>query len=93
MRTKTTKKTEKNNNQKRTEKKITIVKPRGRKDIMTTEEVCEFLDIVEETLYKWVHNDFIPCIKLSRKKWLFNRSSISQWLCDKEKGCGFFNKE
>jgi len=87
----TTIKTNKMRNQKNVEKKNEIVKPMNRSDIMNPKEVCEFLDIGIDTLYKWVERNFIPCIRIGRKKLLFNRNTISQWLYEKEIGCGYYN--
>lgn len=55
-------------------------------DLMTSDEVCEYLKISKETLYKWVENGKIPYYKITEKKRLFNRKHIFQWLNEKMVG-------
>ena len=76
---KITSKNDKLKEQKKEEKMTEkVIMPKSRNDIMTKEEVCEFLNITENTLHKWVESGKLPCIRLSRKLILYNRNSISQ---------------
>ncbi len=52
----------------------------GVEDLMDTKEVCEFLKIGIDTLYRWVEEGIIPHYRITGKKILFNRKVISQWL-------------
>ncbi len=48
-------------------------------EIMTTEEVAEYLRVSERTVYDWAHNGRIPCGKLGTT-WRFKRSDIEGWV-------------
>lgn len=57
---------------------------RGRKrlqvsnDIMTLEEVAEYLRLKPQTIYTWAQEKRIPAAKLG-KEWRFKRSIIDTW--------------
>ncbi len=55
-------------------------------DLMTSDEVCNYLKISKETLYKWIENGKIPYYRITEKKRLFNRKHICQWLNEKMVG-------
>lgn len=55
-------------------------------DLMTTEDVCDFLKIKIDTIYKWVEKGIIPHYRITGKKILFNRKTICQWLGEKMVG-------
>jgi PTS system nitrogen regulatory IIA component len=48
-------------------------------DIMTVEEVAEYLRVSERTIYDWAAKGHIPCGKLGTT-WRFKRSEIEQWV-------------
>lgn len=51
-------------------------------EIMTVEEVAEYLRIGERTVYEWAQRGEIPCGKLS-SNWRFRRQDIDRWLDSK----------
>jgi len=50
-------------------------------EIMTVEEVAEFVRVSERTVYDWAKKGEIPCGKLG-SIWRFKRSEIYQWVND-----------
>jgi excisionase family DNA binding protein len=51
----------------------------GRPEIMTLEEVAEYLRLKPQTIYKWAQEKRIPAAKLG-KEWRFRRSVLDRWL-------------
>ena len=47
--------------------------------LMTVEEVCQLLRIKKSTLYQWVHQKQIPCLKVGRLV-RFRAEDIEKWL-------------
>ncbi len=48
-------------------------------DIMTVQEVAEFLRVSERTVYDWATHGVIPCGKLGTT-WRFKRSEVEKWV-------------
>lgn len=48
-------------------------------EIMTAEEVAEYLRVAERTVYDWAQKGEIPCGKLGAT-WRFRRTDIDEWL-------------
>lgn len=48
-------------------------------DILTIEEVAEYLRVSERTVYDWAQKGEIPCGKLGTA-WRFKRSDIERWV-------------
>ncbi|MBN2641773.1 MAG: PTS sugar transporter subunit IIA [Victivallales bacterium] len=48
-------------------------------DILTIEEVAEYLRVSERTVYDWAQKGEIPCGKLGTT-WRFKRSEIENWI-------------
>jgi len=48
-------------------------------DIMTIEEVAEYLRVSERTVYDWAQKGEIPCGKLGTS-WRFKRAEIERWV-------------
>jgi len=48
-------------------------------DILTLEEVAEYLRLTPQTIYKWAQEKRIPAVKLG-KEWRFRKSIIDRWL-------------
>ncbi len=59
--------------------------PRGRRtthnEILTIDEVAEYLRLTPQTIYKWAQEKRIPAVKLG-KEWRFRRSIIDRWFDD-----------
>jgi len=47
-------------------------------DIMTLEEVAEYLRLKPQTIYTWAQEKRIPSAKLG-KEWRFKKSIIDRW--------------
>jgi excisionase family DNA binding protein len=50
-------------------------------EILTIDEVAEYLHLSPQTIYKWAQERRIPAAKLG-KEWRFRRSLIDRWLDD-----------
>ena len=48
-------------------------------EIMTVQEVAEFLRVSERTVYDWATASTIPCGKLGTT-WRFKRSEVEKWV-------------
>jgi excisionase family DNA binding protein len=48
-------------------------------EILTLEEVAQYLRLKPQTIYKWAQEKRIPAVKLG-KEWRFRRSVIDRWL-------------
>ena len=51
-------------------------------EVMTIEEVCQYLRIPRSSLYKLAQEGKIPCQKVGRH-WRFRKASIDLWLDDR----------
>jgi len=47
-------------------------------EILTIDEVAEYLRLTPQTIYKWAQEKRIPAVKLG-KEWRFRRSVIDRW--------------
>ncbi len=54
-------------------------------EIMTVQEVAEFLRVSERTVYDWATNGTIPCGKLGTT-WRFKRSEVEKWVNEQLSG-------
>lgn len=48
-------------------------------DVMTVEEVAEYLRIPKSSIYKLAQESRIPCQKVGRH-WRFHRETLKEWL-------------
>jgi excisionase family DNA binding protein len=48
-------------------------------DIMTLEEVAQYLKLQPQTIYKWAQEGQIPGAKLG-KEWRFRRRILDEWI-------------
>jgi len=48
-------------------------------EILTLEEVADYLRLKPQTIYKWAQERRIPAVKLG-KEWRFRRSVLDRWL-------------
>jgi excisionase family DNA binding protein len=48
-------------------------------EVMTVDEVCQYLRIPRSSLYKLAQEGKIPCQKVGRH-WRFRREAIDRWL-------------
>ena len=52
-------------------------------ELMTIEEVAEYLRVKKRTIYEWVKNGKIPAIK-AVGQWRFKKDQIDSWLESKQ---------
>jgi len=57
---------------------------KDRNAIFTFKEVCEYLKISKDTLYKYTQKKKIPSFKMG-KQLRFKKSSIDKWISEMEK--------
>ena len=50
-------------------------------EILTIDEVAEYLRLTPQTISKWAQEKRIPAVKLG-KEWRFRRSVIDKWFDD-----------
>jgi len=50
-------------------------------EILTIDEVAQYLRLTPQTIYKWAQEKRIPAVKLG-KEWRFRRSVIDKWFDD-----------
>jgi excisionase family DNA binding protein len=50
-------------------------------EILTIDEVAEYLRLTPQTIYKWAQEKRIPAVKLG-KEWRFRRCVIDKWFDD-----------
>ncbi|MEM6846128.1 MAG: helix-turn-helix domain-containing protein [Bacteroidota bacterium] len=50
-------------------------------DIMTLEEVANYLKMKPQTIYTWAQSGKIPAAKIG-KEWRFRRSIVDEWFND-----------
>ena len=48
-------------------------------EILTLEEVAQYLRLKPQTIYKWVQERRIPAVKLG-KEWRFRKSILDRWM-------------
>jgi excisionase family DNA binding protein len=56
-------------------------------EILTLEEVADYLRLTPQTIYKWAQERRIPAVKLG-KEWRFRRSILDRWLDEQMVGDG-----
>jgi excisionase family DNA binding protein len=56
-------------------------------EILTLEEVAEYLRLKPQTIYKWAQEKRIPAVKLG-KEWRFRKSVLDRWLDEQLLGEG-----
>ena len=54
-------------------------------EVLTIEELAEYLKISKSTLYKLVREGSVPCQKVG-KHWRFHKEAIDSWLKQKPYG-------
>ena len=55
------------------------------REVLTLEEVVEYLRIPKSSLYKLAQDGRIPCQKVGRH-WRFSKEAIDRWLGEERKG-------
>ncbi len=55
--------------------RIIVVKDRW----VTVDEICTYLNVSNETIYKWIDQMGLPAHKVGRR-WMFKRDQVDQWV-------------
>ncbi len=45
----------------------------------TVEEICAYLQVTKDTIYKWISNRDMPAHRVG-KRWMFKRSEVDAWI-------------
>ena len=46
---------------------------------LTVEEICEYLSVGKDTIYKWIEQRNMPAHRVGRR-WMFQRSEVDTWI-------------
>lgn len=46
---------------------------------LTVEEICNYLQITKDTIYKWIDQRNMPAHRVGRR-WMFQRSEVDTWI-------------
>lgn len=46
---------------------------------LLVKDICKYLNISDETLYKWIRDKFIPAHRVG-KRWMFDKDEIDRWV-------------
>ncbi len=49
---------------------------------LTVDDICKYLSITKDTVYKWIEQKGMPASKIGRK-WLFRKEDIDNWVKSK----------
>ncbi len=49
---------------------------------LTIDDICKYLSITKDTVYKWIEQKGMPASKIGRK-WLFKKEDIDNWVKSK----------
>lgn len=46
---------------------------------LTVDDVCKYLSVTKDTIYKWIETRRMPANKVGRK-WMFQKSEVDEWV-------------
>lgn len=46
---------------------------------LTVEEICEYLSVTNETVYKWIEQQQMPGHRVGRR-WMFKKAEVDAWV-------------
>lgn len=46
---------------------------------LTVEEICDYLQVTKDTIYKWIGNRNMPAHRVGRR-WMFQKSEVDTWI-------------
>jgi|APHig6443717817_1056837.scaffolds.fasta_scaffold259133_1 excisionase family DNA binding protein len=46
---------------------------------MTVADICNYLSVTDETVYRWIKNNELPAHRVG-KRWMFQRTEIDAWV-------------
>ena len=50
------------------------------KTLFTTRELREYLDVSRPTIYGWIKNHGLPCIRLGRNVVRYDKAAVDEWM-------------
>lgn len=46
---------------------------------LTVDDICKYLSVTKDTVYKWIETRSMPANKVGRK-WMFQKSEVDAWV-------------
>ena len=46
---------------------------------LTVDDICKYLSVIKDTVYKWIDTRNMPANKVGRK-WMFQKSEVDKWV-------------
>ena len=46
---------------------------------LTVDDICKYLSVTKDTIYKWIETRGMPANKVGRK-WMFQKSEVDKWV-------------
>ena len=46
---------------------------------LTVDDICKYLSVTKDTVYKWIDTRNMPANKVGRK-WMFQKSEVDKWV-------------
>jgi len=46
---------------------------------LTVDDICKYLSVTKDTVYKWIDHKGMPANKVGRK-WMFQKDDVDKWV-------------
>ena len=46
---------------------------------LTVDDICKYLSVTKDTVYKWIDHKQMPANKVGRK-WMFQKNEVDKWV-------------
>ncbi len=46
---------------------------------LTVDDICKYLSVTKDTVYKWIEQKQMPANKVGRK-WMFQKDDVDKWV-------------
>lgn len=46
---------------------------------LTVDDICNYLNVSNETVYKWIEQRAMPCHRVGRR-WKFKQDEVNEWV-------------
>jgi excisionase family DNA binding protein len=46
---------------------------------LTVDDICKYLSVTKDTVYKWIEQKQMPASKVGRK-WMFQKDDVDKWV-------------
>lgn len=47
---------------------------------LTVDDICKYLNVSNETVYKWIEHRDMPGRRVGRR-WMFKQNEVDEWVC------------